>query len=88
MSISLALKDIGAIAQDGKQRPIIVTHVDMIGNDWNQLFRTINGGNGCPCYLQSGTDVYGHALARSFYEQVAPPNSISLAYSGKLYSFC
>ena len=78
--------NISMLVQAGKGRPIIVTHVDRIGNDWNQLCRTITGGTGddCSSYLQGGDDIYGHALAKSFYEQVAPSNSISLAYSGEL----
>ena len=70
----------GLLLQDGKHRDIIVTHVDTPGNDWNQLCRTINAGGGS--YLAASDHVWGHASARSFYEQVAPSASISLAYSG------
>ncbi len=62
---------------------IVVCHVDTPGNDWNQLFQTINSLPGSYLADASQGNVFGYGQAKSFYEQVAPTGSVALIYSGK-----
>ena len=68
---------------DGKRpRDIIVTHIDTLANDWSQLFENVVSLPSSYLASSCGRGVYAHGSAKSFFEQVAPSNSVALAYSG------
>lgn len=67
---------------DGKASNIVVTHIDTGANDWGQLFQTVASMPGSYLAASPSSRVYSHGSAKSFFEQVAPSNSIALIYSG------
>ena len=79
--VGLLLKPVLKV-QDGGKREIVITHVDTLDNDWNQLAQTITASS--ESYLTATDRVYGHFQANSFFEQVAPNQTVALAYSGAL----
>jgi hypothetical protein len=71
---------IGALRERiGPERAISVVHTDMAENDFTALFRTL--ANDPNSYLQGDTAVFCSAIGRSFYEQILPANSVTLAWS-------
>lgn len=69
--------------QAGQISDIVFTHIDTGANDWGQLFQTVASMPDSYLAASSGGGVYSHGSAKSFYEQVAPSNSIALIYSGE-----
>jgi len=63
----------------GPERPIIVAHIDLPGNDFNTLFDTIENAAGS--YAQAGANVFPAAVGRSFYGAVLPPSYVDLGWS-------
>ncbi len=66
--------------QGTTKRDIVITHVDTLDNDWIQLAHTIAASPNS--YTAASDRVYGHFQAKSFFEQVAPDQTVALAYSG------
>jgi hypothetical protein len=64
----------------GSSRPISVVHTDLPGNDFSALFRLLDGDPAS--YLRGDPAAFASAVGRSFYEQVLPPASVSLGWSG------
>jgi hypothetical protein len=71
---------IGALRERvGPERAISVVHTDMAENDFTALFRTL--ANDPNSYLRGNAAVFCSAIGRSFYEQILPSNSVTLAWS-------
>ncbi|GLS19526.1 hypothetical protein GCM10007874_25430 [Labrys miyagiensis] len=64
----------------GGSRPLSVVHTDLPGNDFSALFQLLDGDPAS--YLRGDPAVFASAVGRSFYEQVLPPASVSLGWSG------
>jgi S-adenosylmethionine-dependent carboxyl methyltransferase len=63
----------------GPERPISVVHTDLPENDFTALFRTLAAD---PASYQRGDPaVFPSAIGRSFYQQIVPANSVTLAWS-------
>jgi SAM dependent carboxyl methyltransferase len=63
----------------GSERPISVVHTDVAENDFTALFRTLAADP--QSYRQGDAAVFFSAIGRSFYEQILPANSVTLAWS-------
>ncbi|MBV8586248.1 MAG: SAM-dependent methyltransferase [Verrucomicrobia bacterium] len=61
------------------RRPVTVFHTDLPDNDFSALFRALE--NDPRSYLNNSTDIFPAAIGRSFYEQILPPNSVTLGWS-------
>ncbi len=59
--------------------PILVTHTDLPDNDFAALFRTLRDAP--ESYLTDAESVYAFAAGRSFYEQIFPADSVTIAWS-------
>ncbi len=59
--------------------PILVTHTDLPDNDSAALFRTLRDAP--ESYLRDADAVYAFAAGRSFYEQIFPADSVTIAWS-------
>jgi hypothetical protein len=63
----------------GPDRAISVIHTDLPENDFSVLFETLNTDPNS--YLQRDHAVFASAVGRSFYEQILPAGSVTLAWS-------
>jgi SAM dependent carboxyl methyltransferase len=63
----------------GPDRAISVVHTDLPGNDFSVLFETLNTDPNS--YLRRDHAVFASAVGRSFYEQILPAGSVTLAWS-------
>ena len=63
----------------GPDRAISVVHTDLPENDFSGLFKTLNTDPNS--YLRRDHAVFASAVGRSFYEQVLPAGSVTLAWS-------
>jgi SAM dependent carboxyl methyltransferase len=62
----------------GANRAIFVFHVDQPSNDFNSLFEVLSSDP--ERYALDGANIFPCAIARSFYEQVLPPDSVHLGW--------
>ncbi|HUI97910.1 MAG TPA: hypothetical protein VLX44_19285 [Xanthobacteraceae bacterium] len=58
--------------------PILVYHVDQPSNDFNSLFEVLTAPES---YARGDANLFPCAIARSFYQNVLPPNSVHVAWS-------
>src|SRR6202167_4641458 len=63
----------------GPDRSISVVHTDLPENDFSVLFELLNGDPNS--YLRRDHAVFASAVGRSFYEQILPAGSVTLAWS-------
>jgi hypothetical protein len=63
----------------GPDRAISVVHTDLPDNDFSILFETLNTDPNS--YLRRDHAVFSSAVGRSFYEQILPTGSVTLAWS-------
>ena len=63
----------------GPERAISVVHTDLPENDFSALFRTL--ATDPNSYLRLDPAVFTSAIGRSFYEQILPASSVTLAWS-------
>ena len=63
----------------GFDRPILVCHIDLAINDFNTLFKVLEGDP--DSYYRNAPNVYPCVVGRSFYENVLPPNSVHIGWS-------
>ena len=63
----------------GPDRAICVVHTDLPENDFSVLFETLNTDPNS--YLHRDPAVFASAVGRSFYEQILPGGSVTLAWS-------
>lgn len=63
----------------GAERAISVFHTDLPENDFTVLFQTLNSDP--HSYLRGDDAVFASAVGRSFYEQILPSSSVTLAWS-------
>ena len=63
----------------GPDRAISVVHTDLPENDFSVLFETLNTDPNS--YLRRDHAVFASAVGRSFYEQILPAGSVTLAWS-------
>jgi hypothetical protein len=63
----------------GPDRAIFLVHTDLPGNDFSVLFKTLNTDPNS--YLRRDHAVFASAVGRSFYEQILPTGSVTLAWS-------
>jgi hypothetical protein len=63
----------------GRQRAISVVHTDLPGNDFGALFQML--ASDPVSYLREDTAIFPYAVGRSFYEQILPASSVTLAWS-------
>jgi hypothetical protein len=63
----------------GPERAISVVHTDLPDNDFTALFRTLAADPNS--YLRGDPEVFTSAVGRSFYEQILPAGSVTLAWS-------
>ena len=63
----------------GRERAISVVHTDLADNDFTALFRTL--ATDPNSYLTGDPAVFTSAIGRSFYEQILPASSVTLAWS-------
>jgi SAM dependent carboxyl methyltransferase len=61
------------------ERAISVVHTDLPDNDFTALFRTLAADPNS--YLRGNSEVFALAVGRSFYEQILPASSVTLAWS-------
>lgn len=69
----------GLRKRNGSHRAISVFHIDQPANDFNSLFKVLEGDP--DRYVADVPDVYPAAIGKSFYEKVLPPNTVHLAWS-------
>lgn len=62
-----------------KDQAILVTHTDVAENDFTALFHTL--AEDPDSYLHRYPAVYASAVGRSFYQQILPSDSVTLAWS-------
>jgi hypothetical protein len=62
----------------GPDRAVSVFHIDQPSNDFNSMFRVLDGDP--PRYALNEPNVFPCAIGRSFYENVLPPNSVHLGW--------
>jgi hypothetical protein len=71
---------IGALrSRFGRDRPILVFHVDQPLNDFNSLFQVLDSD--AERYTVDDKCVFPSAIGRSFYERVLPRDHVHLAWS-------
>jgi len=63
----------------GPKRAISVVHTDLPDNDFTALFRTLAADPNS--YLRGDPEVFTFAIGRSFYQQILPAGSVTLAWS-------
>ena len=63
----------------GPNRAISVVHTDLPENDFSVLFETLNTDPNR--YLRRDHAVFASAVGRSFYDQILPAGSVTLAWS-------
>ena len=63
----------------GESRDICVVHTDVPGNDFSGLFQALE--NDPDSYRHGMKAVYSSAVGQSFYEQILPPDSVSIGWS-------
>jgi SAM dependent carboxyl methyltransferase len=66
-------------ARAGRERSILVYHIDRPSNDFNSLFGVLD--HDPDRYTLNDSQVYPCAIGRSFYESVLPANSVHIAWS-------
>ena len=66
-------------ARAGRDRAISVVHTDLVGNDFNALFRTL--ADDPDSYLRDEPATFASAIGRSFYKQILPSGSVTLGWS-------
>jgi SAM dependent carboxyl methyltransferase len=69
----------GLRARVGRDRPIVVVHVDQESNDFNTLFKVLHGDP--ERYAPDDPNVFPSAIGRSFYKSVLPPDHVHLGWS-------
>jgi hypothetical protein len=69
----------GLRARLGPDRSISIFHIDQPSNDFNSLFGVLSSDP--DRYTRDDANVFPHAIGRSFYEPVLPPDSVGLAWS-------
>lgn len=62
-----------------EERAISVVHTDLPGNDFSELFRTLNTDE--RSYIRAHPGTFASAVGRSFYEQILPSESVTLGWS-------
>ena len=62
-----------------KDQAVLVTHTDVAENDFTTLFRTL--ADDPDSYLRRDVAAYVTAIGRSFYSQILPSDSVTLAWS-------
>lgn len=62
-----------------RERAISVVHTDLPENDFTMLFRTL--ATSPESYLKTDAACFASAIGRSFYEQILPPQSVTLGWS-------
>jgi hypothetical protein len=73
--LGLVVRDLRARGVDGS---IVMVHTDIPSNDFSELFTTIRDD---PRTYLKEPDVYSFAAGRSFYEQIFPPGSVTVAWT-------
>lgn len=63
----------------GSNHPIMVYHIDLPVNDFNSLFKTLDGD--ADSYTRFAANVYSCAVGRSFYENVLPAECVHIGWS-------
>lgn len=63
----------------GGDRPICVVHNDLPGNDYASLFTLLEQDPAS--YLRNAQGVFASAVGRSFFEQVLPPDTVTVGWS-------
>jgi hypothetical protein len=63
----------------GMARAISVVHTDLPGNDFAALFQMLTTSS--DSYLASDQAIFPSAIGRSFYDQILPSGSVTLAWS-------
>ena len=63
----------------GRNRAILVYHIDQPSNDFKSLFEVLDADP--DRYVVNEPNVFPAAIGRSFYENVLPPNSVHLGWS-------
>lgn len=66
-------------ARGGSDRPISVVHTDLPANDFSGLFQTLETDP--DSYLRGDSGTFAFAVGRSFYRQILPAGSVTLAWS-------
>lgn len=62
-----------------RERAISVVHTDLPENDFTMLFHTLTTSP--ESYLKTDAACFASAVGRSFYEQILPPQSVTLGWS-------
>ncbi len=62
-----------------RDQAVLVTHTDVAENDFTALFRTL--ADDPDSYLRRYPAAYASAVGRSFYRQILPSDSVTLAWS-------
>ena len=71
---------IGALSKRiRKDQAVLVTHTDVAENDFTVLFRTL--ADDPDSYLRRDAAAFTTAIGRSFYGQILPSDSVTLAWS-------
>ena len=63
----------------GPERAISIVHTDLPDNDFSALFRMLTTDPNS--YLRGDPAIFTSAVGRSFYEQILPASSVTLAWS-------
>ena len=66
-------------ARLGPRRPVVIYHVDQASNDFNALFRALDGDP--DRYVVDEPNVFPCAIGRSFYGSVLPPETVDIGWS-------
>jgi hypothetical protein len=66
-------------ARIGPERAINVMHTDLPANDFSALFETLDEDP--ESYLRRDSACFAYAIGRSYFGQILPPGSVTLAWS-------
>ncbi len=80
-SLDMVRAVIATIRASGPERPVSVVYTDQPRNDYNALFRLVQGSEGAERSLSELDGVHVFASATSFYRQILPPETLDLGFS-------
>lgn len=80
-SLSMVRAAIAALRAAAPQRPVAVVYTDQPRNDYNALFRLVQGAGENDPSRPEWDGVHVFASATSFYRQILPPETLDLGFS-------
>lgn len=80
-SLDMVHAAIAAVRASAPKRPVSMVYTDQPRNDYNALFRLVQGSERAERPLSELDGVHVFASATSFYRQILPPETLDLGFS-------